>query len=194
MRAAGRLDEHGLLASSRCHGWTRLDVVSHLLGGWQELLGGLACPTDAVPDVDAASYWSSWAADHGATDPIDALMWQRRRTAAYRRPAHAVAELAEVADVLARAVGSVADRAHAFQGHVLTAGDLCASWAVENAVHHLDLLLDEPPADALTLARRTVDALAAEPTPAAWTDVDAVLIGYGRLAGPPGHPGLPVLG
>lgn len=169
-------------------------MVSHLLGGWQELLGGLACPTDAVPDVDAASYWSSWATDHAAADPIDALMWQRRRTAVYRRPAHAVAELREVAEVLAVAVASLADRAHAFQGHVLTAGDLCASWAVENAVHHLDLVLDEPPGAALTLARLTVDALADPPTPAGWTDVDAVLIGTGRLPGPPGHPDLPVLG
>ena len=53
----------------------------------------------------------------------------------------------------------------AFQGGVLTTGDLLATWAVELGVHQLDLARDvevAPPTPAsLDLARRTVEALVA---------------------------------
>lgn len=52
----------------------------------------------------------------------------------------------------------------AFQGSVITTGDLLTTWAVELAVHQLDLAREvdvpAPPLGALDLARRTVDALA----------------------------------
>jgi hypothetical protein len=183
--AATSLSEHELLGSSRCHGWARLDVVSHVLGGWQELLGGLACATEAAPDVDAATYWTAYATDHDGVDPVDALMWQRRRTAAYRRPSLALAELRDVGEVLAAALAAPDGRARAFQGHVVGIGDLCATWAVENAVHHLDLLVEQsPPGSALRVARETVEAIAG-PLPGHWSDVDAVLVGCGRMAVPP---------
>ena len=75
-----------------------------------------------------------------------------------------------------------------FQGHVITSGDFFATWAVELAVHHLDLtseLIMEPPtADSLRLARETVQELAGGELPTTLTDVEAVLIGTGRLAPP----------
>ncbi len=49
-------DEYALLGASRCHGWTRLDLVVHQIAGWQELLGGLASVVDEEPTVDAASF------------------------------------------------------------------------------------------------------------------------------------------
>ena len=52
-----------------------------------------------------------------------------------------------------------------FQAGVLTTGDFFATWAVELAVHQLDLAREvdvaPPTSEALGLARRTVEALAA---------------------------------
>ncbi|MGL5910014.1 MAG: hypothetical protein ACRCZP_08430, partial [Phycicoccus sp.] len=72
-----------------------------------------------------------------------------------------------------------------FQGLVLTSGDLLASWAVENAVHHLDLLVAGPAsASALGLARSTAEALLDEPLPEAWDDECATLVATGRAPVP----------
>ena len=46
VRAVDGFDEHALLGASRCHGWTRLDVVVHTIGGWQEMLGGMVSVVD----------------------------------------------------------------------------------------------------------------------------------------------------
>src|SRR5687767_7765505 len=96
LRAVDGLSEYDLLGSSRCHGWTRLDVVVHVVGGWQEMLGGLVSPVDDAPSVDAASYWPAFADEYGDEDPVATLMLQRRRTAAYARPAAACAQLEDV--------------------------------------------------------------------------------------------------
>ncbi|RNI16632.1 hypothetical protein [Flexivirga caeni] len=54
-------------------------------------------------------------------------------------------------------------------------------------MHHLDLLSDGPaPADALRLARLTIEALIAQPLPGVWGDEEAVLMGTGRLSLPDG--------
>ena len=50
VRAVDDFDEMALLGSSRCHGWTRLDVVVHVIGGWQEMLGGFVSPVDERSD------------------------------------------------------------------------------------------------------------------------------------------------
>ncbi|HMM95942.1 maleylpyruvate isomerase N-terminal domain-containing protein [Phycicoccus sp.] len=179
------LDELALLGPSRCHGWSRLDVVSHVLAGWQELLGGLATRTDASPTVDAASYWRAFAEGAKDSDPIALLMAQRRRTDAWHRPSSGVAELADVADVVRGAVRYLPAGQHAFQGHVLTSGDLLATWAVESAVHHLDLLVtSDPPAPALALTRRTAACLLDEELPTDWDDTTAALVATGRVDPP----------
>lgn len=93
---------------------------------------------------------------------------------------------------------AVPDDRHVVQGDVLATGDFLATWAVEHAVHHLDLLVDDaPPSTALALARTTVEALVGEGLPTA-DDVEAVLVGSGRLPVPAGWGDvgqrLPVLG
>ena len=41
MRVVGAAGDSDLLAASRCHGWTVLDVVVHVRVGLQEMLGGV---------------------------------------------------------------------------------------------------------------------------------------------------------
>ena len=187
LRAVDTFSEYELLDTSRCHGWSRLDVVTHVLAGWQEMLGGMVSPVDDEPSVDAASYWSAFATQYATDDPVPVLMSQRRRTSAYARPASATAELREVAATVRRGVGHFQDRPCLWQGHVFAAGDFLAVWAVEDVVHHLDLLSDEPaPPNALRLARETIEALIAQPLPGVWRDEEAVLMGTGRLPPPDG--------
>lgn len=200
VRATGGFDEHELLGASRCHGWTRLDVVVHTIGGWQEMLGGLLALVEDPPTVDAASYWTAFAAEYGADDPIATLMAQRRRTAVYGRPSAAVEQLRDVAALLRRGVDRFGELACTWQGHVFAPGDYLAIWAVENAVHHLDLLAEQTtPPRALSVARATIQTLVGETLPADWSDEDAVLIGTGRLPVPGDAPAslaerLPALG
>jgi uncharacterized protein (TIGR03083 family) len=185
--AADGFSQYELLGGSRCHGWTRLDVVVHVLAGWQEMLGGLVCVVESEPTVDAASYWAEFAVEYGGDDPVAGLMSQRRRTAAFVRPDSARAELRDVGSMLAQGVERYGDTRCSWQGHVFAAGDYLAIWAVENVVHHLDLLAGEPPpADALRLARATIEALIEAPLPATWADEEAVLIGTGRAPVPDG--------
>src|SRR3954454_6167492 len=158
--AVDAFDEWDLLGASRCHGWTRLDVVVHVLAGWQEMLGGMVSPVDDVPTVDAATYWPAFA-ELEAGDPLVALMAQRRRTAAYSRPSAACAQLRDVAEALLRGARSLPDRHVLWQGQVFTAGDFLAIWAVEDVIHQLDLDGDDvAPPTAVHLGRSTVEALA----------------------------------
>lgn len=181
VRAAEGFSEHDLLGASRCHGWTRLDVVVHMIAGWYDMLGGLVSPVDSEPTVDAATYWPAFATAYHADDPVPALMSQRRRSAAYVRPASATEQLRDVADAVTRGVTACGGGPLLWQGHVFTTGDFLAVWAVEHVVHHLDLRSDEPaPASALRLARASVESLVGDPLPVTWTDVEVALIGSGR--------------
>jgi hypothetical protein len=184
LAAVEETTEHDLLASSRCHGWTRHDVVVHLVAGWQEMLGGMVSRVSDEATVDAASYWPAFAAEFGSDDPVDVLMAQRRRGASYARPAAAVAQLREVGEALLRGCAVMPDEPCTWQGHVFTAGDFLAVWVVEDAVHHLDLDLDLPPAESLRTARATVEALLDQRLPDHWDDTEAVLVGTGRLRVP----------
>ncbi len=183
--AASALDDDELGAASRCRGWLVGDVLLHVHLGLQEMLLGLLDPTDAEPTHDAAGYWT---AEVPRTDPdTDALAgarFVRLLAAAYRRPRGIVAHLRPTADGLVRAVRAAAAGSVRFQGHVLATGDFLATWAVELAVHHLDLGreldLPDPHPGALRTARDTVQALVGE-LPAQWSDETAVLVGTGRL-------------
>ena len=53
--AVDGLSEFELLDASRCHGWTRLDVMVHAIAGWPDMLGGLVSLAESAPTVDAAS-------------------------------------------------------------------------------------------------------------------------------------------
>jgi hypothetical protein len=176
----GQLDDWMLLAPSRCAGWSRLDAVVHVHLGLQEMLRGFVTPTEDQPDTDAASYWDGSGSEQDETaDDLDGLLYLHRVSAAYRRPAGAVRHLADTAEAVLGAAERMPPGRVRFQGRVLTTGDFLATWAVELAVHHLDLDLPATAADpaALRLARRTAEALAGEPLPADWSDERAVLVG-----------------
>jgi uncharacterized protein (TIGR03083 family) len=178
---ADGLDDDQLLAPSRCRGWTAGDVLVHVHLGLQEMLLGVVSPTDRAPDTDAASYWRTDGTDPGAS-PAGHVRFVRLMGSAYRRPTGIVSHLRPTADALGAAVGALPEGVVAIQGHAMRTGDFLATWALELAVHHLDLgaelTLPPPAPTALTLARRTVEALAGGPLP--WDDVTAVLIGTGR--------------
>ena len=185
VRAVEALTEYELLGASRCHGWTRLDVLVHVLAGWQEMLGGMVSHVDERPTVDAASYWSAFALEYGGNDPVDVLMSQRRRTAAYARPGSALEQLRDVAAALALGIQQLPDRPLRWQGHVFSAGDFLAVWAVEDVVHQLDLRAGTAPSPAaVVLARRTVEAILDTSLPSSWSDEQAVLVGTGRVPVP----------
>ncbi|QIK66461.1 maleylpyruvate isomerase family protein [Nocardioides sp. HDW12B] len=187
LAAVESFDEMDLLGPSRCPGWTRLDVVVHVVAGWHEMLGGLVSVVDAAPTVDAASYWNAFQDAAADEDPVLVLMAQRRRTAAYARPSSATAHLHDVAEAVLRGVDVLSGKPLLWQGLVFEPGDFLTAWAVEHVVHQLDLMSDvAAPASALDLARATVESLAGEPLPADWTVEDAVLIGTGRLPVPEG--------
>ncbi|NNG40964.1 hypothetical protein HJ588_17025 [Flexivirga sp. ID2601S] len=199
LAAADAVPELDLLDASRCRGWSRLDVLTHVVGGGQQMLTGLIDRVDDAPTVDAASYWPTFRARYGDDDPIAVLMAQRRRADAYGRPDSARRQLRDVAAPLLRGVSALPDGQYRWGSEVFAAGDYLAVWAVENVVHQLDLATDAPlPASALELGRRTVDALLATPFPTEWTDEQAVLVGTGRVPVPEGLPSygaeVPVLG
>ena len=104
LAAVDGITEYELLGASRCHGWTRLEVVAHVIAGWQEMLGGFVSPVDARPTVDADTYWSAFEEQYGDEDPVAVLMAQRRRGAAYTRPASACEQLADVGAALVRGI------------------------------------------------------------------------------------------
>ena len=187
VRAVAELDDLALLAPSRCHGWAVVDVVTHVRVGLEEMLRGATAPTDEPPTVDAASYWSAWAAGDD-TDAVDGILWTRRTSSAYRRPSGAVEHLrAAAAAVLEASLPADAVR---FQGHVISVGDFLATWAVELAVHHVDLGADldvgQPTPSALRLTRATIEALLGEPVAPEVDDLDVLLVGSGRIVPPAG--------
>ena len=179
---ADGLGDDQLLAASRCRGWTVGDVLVHVHLGLQEMLLGVVSPTDRAPDTDAASYWRNPTGPHCHATTVGHVRFVRAMGAAYRRPTGIVAHLRPTADAVAAAVGALPEGAVAIHGHTLRTGDFLATWALELAVHHLDLgatlALPAPAPTALTLARATVEALAGAPLP--WDDETAVLIGTGR--------------
>ncbi|NUO40969.1 MAG: hypothetical protein HOV82_02920, partial [Streptomyces sp.] len=78
------------------------------------------------------------------------------------------------------------DRLVATQGHVLTAGDLMTTLAVEAAIHHLDLVVELPdvpgPSPAgLAAVRATLDGLLGRPVPLAWSDEHYARAATGRV-------------
>jgi hypothetical protein len=186
LEVADGLDDHALLAASRCYGWTTGAVIAHVHLGLQEMLLGFVDPTDEPATVDAASYWSAPVpATDADAEGVDQVRFVQRLAAAYRSPGGVVAHLCMTATGVRRAALAARGPAFRFQGHVLLLGDFLATWVVELAVHQLDLAreldLAPPPPDALSLARRTVEALADGALPTEWPDELAVLIGSGRV-------------
>ncbi|GAA2827664.1 maleylpyruvate isomerase N-terminal domain-containing protein [Crossiella cryophila] len=180
------LDDTKMLAASRCHGWTVGDVIAHVHLGLQEMLLGLVSPTDAEPDTDAAGYWQGRLPGTGnEAERIGQIQYVRRLTSAYRRPTGLLGHLRPTADAVSRMVSALPPTTVRFQGKILASGDFLATWAVEVAVHHLDLkhelTLPPPAPTALKLARTTVESLAGAPILPALDDEVVVLAGTGRV-------------
>jgi hypothetical protein len=190
--AVGALSDLELLGGSRVHGWSRLEVVTHVRMGLEEVVVG-AAPTDAEPDRDAGSYWVSHPDDRD-DDPVPHILWLRRVAGAHARPSSAVRMLEAAATGGRTSVGAMAEGAVAFQGTRMTTGDFLATWVVELAIHQLDLDL---PGDVrgLDWSRATLEAIAGAALPESLDDHDAVLVGLGRTACPTGvevDPAFPV--
>ena len=173
------LDDEQLLLPSRCRGWTVGDVLVHVHLGLQEMLLGVVTPAAAPPDTDAAGYWRTLP----PAGSVAYIRFVRLLGAAYESRGRPVPHLRPTADGLTAAVSALTSRVVRFQGHTMTTGDFLATWAVELAVHHLDLARElelPPPAPvALRLARRTVEALVGGELP--WDDETTVLLGTGRV-------------
>ena len=158
------LDDNAFLAATWCWGWSVVDLVTHVRLGLEEVAAGLlaAGPSAAAPDHDAATYWLSQPSG-GADEEVAGVLHLRRLASATRSPRTALVPLRVVADALLAGTGRLPDGVLAFQGCTLTTGDFLATWAVELAVHQLDLARDvevpPPPRAALDLAHRTVRAL-----------------------------------
>jgi Mycothiol maleylpyruvate isomerase N-terminal domain len=184
---AGSLTDEQLLAPSRCVGWAVCDVLLHLDLGAQEILIGLASPTDRPADTDFASYWRKCCGGDEGPD-LASARFVRLSASAFARPSGVVAKLHRLIGAARRQAAAVpAGRRLEFQGHVLPAGDFLATWVVEGAVHHLDMAVELPglPAPApgaLAVVRETLDALLGGAPPLDWDDATYALKGTGRLA------------
>jgi Mycothiol maleylpyruvate isomerase N-terminal domain len=182
---AGGLTTADLLAFSRCHGWTVVDVLFHLLCDAQRALVTLASPAPGPPDRDYVSYWADFTAS--ADDPAPALEI-RRSAAAFRDGTGVVALWQETAPAAVRAAQRAEpDGFLTTQGHVLAVPDFFATLVTEAAIHHLDMVVDltgapGPHPDAAALAARTLDGLLTVARPAAWSVEEYLLKGTGRLA------------
>ena len=183
------LGDDGLLAPSRCRGWVVGDVVAHVHLGLQEMFLGLASPSDGAPDVDAGSYWRTQpVAEELGESQFAHISYVRTLFSALRRPSALLGQWRATTLALARLVAAAPSGVLDFQSYRLSTGDFLGTWAVELAVHHLDLRPDgselavpQVASDALRLARETIEALLEEPLPPDWSDQHAVLIGTGRV-------------
>jgi hypothetical protein len=173
-------DDLQLLGPSRCHGWSLLDVVVHVRLGLEEMVMGTTSHSMEPPDCDAASYWESHSDDRDV-DPVPHILWLRRVASAYTRPTRAVEHLPAVTSSTVTAVRSMPDGVVEFQGKRMYSGDFLATWAVELAVHRLDLALDRDSSSGLSWARKTLEAVADANLPRDLDDRTAVLVGLGRI-------------
>ncbi|MEV4348029.1 maleylpyruvate isomerase N-terminal domain-containing protein [Actinoplanes sp. NPDC049596] len=195
LAVATGLTDRDLLAPSRCTGWTVSEALVHVHMGLQEMLLGCVSSTDAPPDTDAASYWRDFSPSE--TD-FAGVQFVRRLAAAYHRPSGLLPHLTPTTEGVRAAVRTLTPPAVRFQGHVLPYADFLATWAVELAVHHLDITSAPAHPPALHLGRRTIEALAGTPLPPTWSDETVVLLGTGRESPTPAQrpaaAALPVLG
>jgi uncharacterized protein (TIGR03083 family) len=175
-----------LVRPTGCEGWRVADLVVHLRFGAEGLLAGLATPAEEEPDRDFATYWT----DFPPGRPVDFAAVRRTwaMTAAFGTGEELRSSFRYVATAASRAAQTAPPQGRvAFQAHILEVGDFVATWLVELALHHLDLLVGLPerpgpePA-ALALVGETLDCLAGRPRPEPWNDLTYARKGTGREA------------
>jgi uncharacterized protein (TIGR03083 family) len=181
---AGRLGEDELARPSFCQGWSRADLLFHLLLDAQRALVTFATPAAGEPDVDFVSYWAPFRPGAEGYDEHARLV--RRVASSYRSDLVIVALWTETAAAAARAAAALPAGAKlATQGHVLSAADFLATLAVEATIHHLDLAAGDgnlagPSGPGLAVTRETLDGALGQQVPAGWDDVTFVLKATGR--------------
>ena len=191
LAAVASCDDLQLLGSSRCYGWSLLDVLVHVRVGLQEMALGSTRHANGEPECDAATYWSEHPDDRD-DDPVPHVLWLRRTSSAYSRPSGAVEHLRDAVAGAVGAVRAMPEGVVEFQGRRIRSGDFIGTWVVELAIHQLDLGLDGSPSGS-GWARRTLEAVAGAELPADLDDRSAVLAGLGRAPAPADLPaGFPV--
>lgn len=181
---AGRLGEAGLALPSRCRGWSRADLLFHMLLDAQRALVTFATPAAGQPDVDFVSYWAPFRPGADGYDEHARLV--RRIASSYRSDLVIAGLWAETAAAAVRVAATLPDDlVVATQGHALRAGDFLATLAVEATIHHLDLAagaedLAGPCGPGLAVVRDTLDGVLGEPVPAGWDDAGYALKATGR--------------
>ncbi|MEU6508905.1 maleylpyruvate isomerase N-terminal domain-containing protein [Streptomyces sp. NPDC046942] len=180
---AGLSDEESWVPSG-CTGWAVRDLLFHCLGDAQRALVALHTPSPEPADRDAVTYWQDWrpnpvgAANGRRWARVNASMfldWGQLR-GLYLETLTATVHASEAADPALPV---------ATQGHVLTAGDLLTTLAVEATVHHLDLTVGLPHApgpspEGLAAVRATLDGLLGRPALPEWSDTHYARVGTGR--------------
>jgi uncharacterized protein (TIGR03083 family) len=180
----GKLAEADLGQPSGCGGWSRADLLFHLLLDAQRALVTFATPADGTADVDFVSYWAPFRP--GAEGYDVHARFVRRVASSYRSDLAIAVLWADTAAAAVRVAAALpADLQVATQGHVLPAGDFLATLAVEATIHHLDLVagdqaLGGPSRAGLAIVRETLDGLLGQPVPVGWADADYALKGTGR--------------
>ncbi|MDH6565786.1 uncharacterized protein (TIGR03083 family) [Streptomyces sp. SAI-208] len=176
-------DEESWLPTG-CAGWAVRDLVFHCAGDAQRALVALHTPAAGPADRDAVTYWRDWA-----PDPVGAAHGRRwnRVSASMFLDFGRLREL--YLETAAATVNAAADARPdlrvSTQGHVLTAGDLVLTLAVEATIHHLDLVTDLPGAAGpspvgLAAVRATLDGLLGRPVPLDWSDEHYARAATGR--------------
>jgi len=136
-----KLDDDELSRPSGCRGWSRGDLLCHMLLDAQRALVTFMTPASGEPDVDFISYWAPFRP--GAAGYAEHARFVRRVASSYRSDLVIAGLWAETAAAAAHAAATpAADVRLATQGHVLLAGDFLATLAVEATVHHLDIGMD----------------------------------------------------
>ncbi|MEV6112957.1 maleylpyruvate isomerase N-terminal domain-containing protein [Streptomyces sp. NPDC052109] len=178
-------DEESWLPTA-CTGWAVRDLVFHCLHDAQRALVALHTPVPGPADRDSVTYWQDWAPN--TTGAASGRRWVRVNASMfldfgqlqdlYLETLAAAVHAADAADP-AQHVGT--------QGHVLAAGELLITLAVEATVHHLDLTVRLPDApgpapEGLAAVRATLDGLLGRPVFPEWSDEHYARVGTGRAA------------
>jgi hypothetical protein len=169
--------------ATACEGWRVADLLVHLRLDAEALLCGLVVPCDDSIDRDFISYWKDWPSPGQITFADVRCTWAF--AAAYATADSLRGHVDEA--ILAAAMASRAAPAGRvrFQNHVLAIDDLLAMFAVEFALHHLDLLVavpdrPGPEPDALELIVCTLDGLLDPHHPTSWDQLTYVRKATGR--------------